>query len=77
MPTKPACRECQRLWGEYLSALLEHARLDRLFYFVSLGQEPGSTEALSAAVFTAAIAKDRLREQIREHQQTHAEAASV
>ena len=77
MPKTTRCPECHRLWGEYLSALFEHASADRQLYFVTLGQEPGSIPALTGALHVAALAKDALRESIRKHQQTHGTAASA
>ena len=65
------CHECQKLWGEYVSALFQHATVDRQLYFVSIGEEPGSITVLTSALVAAAIAKDSMRDLIRKHQETH------
>ena len=73
------CQECQRLWGEYLSAVLEHTRLDRQLYFTQLYQEPGSIQNIRAALEAAAIGRDATRNLIRKHELSHgkADAATV
>jgi hypothetical protein len=73
------CQECQRLWGEYVSAVLEHTRLDRQLYFTGLRQEPGLAQNVKTALEAAAIARDAARELIRKHEVTHrkADAAAV
>jgi hypothetical protein len=65
------CHECRRLWAEYLSALLDHARLDRQVYFIRLGQEAGGLDGLEQSRETARIAKDSFRKMIRQHEQSH------
>jgi len=74
MPNHDKCQECQRLWGEYVSAVLEHTRLDRQLYFTELRQEPGSVQNIRTALEAAAIARDAARELIRRHEPIHCKA---
>jgi len=79
MPENNKCQQCQRLWGEYLSAVLEHTRLDRQLYFTELRQEPGSVQNAKSALAAADIARKGARELIRKHELSHgkADAATV
>ncbi len=79
LPETSKCQECQRFWGEYVSAVLEHTRLDRQLYFTELYQEPGSVQNIKATLEAARIARDSARELIRKHELVHrkADAAAV
>ena len=77
LTTNNHCPECQRLWGEYVSAMLEHVRLDRQLYFVTLGQESGSIPTVRTSLGAATLAKDSLRELIGRHEQDHRKAQAA
>ena len=71
------CKDCQRLWAEYVSAVLEHVRLDRQVYFASHNQGPGQLQPLRNSLEAAAITAKSLRERIRRHQDSHKNAYSA
>ena len=71
------CEECQRLWGEYVSAVLEYVRLDRQVYFATLRQESSQIPGLHHSLGSAVIAKDAVRDLIREHAATHLNASAA
>ena len=77
MPEEVRCRECQRLWAEYLSALLEQVRLDRQLYFASQSREPDQLQLLKNALQAAGIATKSLRERIERHRDAHPGADRV
>jgi len=71
------CKECRRLWAEYVSAVLEQVRLDRQLYFASQKREPDQSQQLRTALEAAGIATKSLREQIDRHRDTHQDADEV
>lgn len=75
MPEASQCPECKRLWSEYASAALDSINLDRHYYFSSLDStHPHALKSLKAELDAASVAKEALREAIREHEQTHRNA---
>lgn len=71
MPEDVRCKDCQRLWAEYVSTLLEQVRLDRQLYFAGQSREPDHLQPLRTALEAASIATKSLREQIQRHGDTH------
>jgi hypothetical protein len=74
MPEGARCKECQRLWADYVSAVLEQVRQDRHHYFAALTGDPGQLLHLRSALDAATVAVKLLRVRIREHQELHQKA---
>ena len=68
---KSKCHECHELWGEYISASLQHIQLEREIYFVTTREEGGSVAALEPALNRARAIADAIRERIRKHGYAH------
>lgn len=71
MPEEVRCKECQRLWAEYVSALLEQVRLDRQLYFAGQSQKPDQLPQLTNSLKAASVATKSLRERIERHKDAH------
>ncbi len=69
-PTDRPCAECQRLWAEYVSAVLEHIRVERQLYFASLA-DASQAQSLNALLERAVVAEKSIRELIRDHESSH------
>jgi hypothetical protein len=74
-PDASRCQECHRLWGNYFCSVIDLVRLKRLIYFIEVGQEKGSIEALSDWLARTTIANDSFRQLIRQHEKVHLKRA--
>lgn len=75
MPEASRCAECKQLWSEYASAALDYISLDRRYYFASLDStHPDALKTLQAELDATSVAKEALREAIRQHEQIHRNA---
>ena len=66
------CPECNRLWREYGFATNEDIKLNGQMKLAALRYDPGLSDVLAPACEAATQNRESLRQQIKEHEVTHA-----
>jgi len=65
------CQECNRLWREYALATNQDIKVDGQRKLALLRYDPGLSEQLTTQSETAAHDRESLRQQIKEHEESH------
>jgi hypothetical protein len=73
----PGCKKCQDLWRQYGWATTIHIQLDNKLRLAALQNDLGLIESLTRETEGAEKVRLDFRESIREHEETHRQAAEV